>query len=332
MRTSYTTKLPYLILGFLFFVAFTPAPSPARGSCRIKNISLKKQGNFTQVSIYADKQFEFSHFTEEAKGGKPYRVVIDCKNAIFDLPRKNYKTGLPPGSITGIRTGQFQAVPEQIVRVVLDLKGPVVYKVVDPETENEASIAILTTQDPDFPMWVAVLGEKKDQKVSLEKKQSKILPTEIASKEEQRSDQSKASLVGAVGSTDLTASEKGEAKIVQKERVYRRTVCYADTGESIMSLKEKPVLLSQIKSEHEDIKKEELAKEEAEPSQKRRSLRETLSYVDTGETILPVEEEPVLLSEVQSDIEEIKIEERVSQVIEPLPVLPTPEFSWEVYS
>ncbi len=290
MRTSCISKLSVVVGGILFFATFTLAASPARGSCRIKNISLKKEGNFTEVSLYADKHFEFSHFTEEAKGGKPYRVVIDCHDAVFDLPQNNYKSGLPPSSITAIRTSQFQVDPVRIVRVVLDLKGPVVYKVTKPETENEASIAIMTAQDPDFSMWVAVL-------------------------EEQKSDKSKTSPSGTEGQIGLKASEKKKAETVQEERVYRRAVCYADTGEVLASAEEKGTLLSQRESEEKVARSEESSKKKDELVQRRESLRKADTPAGRDETILS--------AEAKSKVEEKKTEEKITRFVEGQPTLPS---------
>ncbi len=259
MRINLITRLSVVVLAFLFFGTFLVSISPAWGSCRIENISLKKEGNFTKVCVYADKPFEFLHSTEGAKDGKPYRVIIDCKDAIFGLPQHNFKKGLPPGSITAIRTSQFQTEPRRIVRVVLDLNGPVVYKVTDPETEYEASIAILTTQDSDFPMWVAVLEEEKDQKISMEKKQTKVASVEAVPQKDQKSDKSQTSLLSAESSPELEVSEKEKAEPTQKERIYRRAVSYADTGEVVLPAEKKPILLSQTRSEDEDIKKEEVS-------------------------------------------------------------------------
>lgn len=135
------------------------AVTPAQASCRIQNVSLERAGKFTKITVYADGPFEFSHATEEAKDGKPYRVIIDCKDALFGLPQNNFTEGLPVGTIRGIRTSQFEVVPERIVRVVLDVEGPVVYKVLDNKGKNKASIAILTAGDPDFSMWTAATVE-----------------------------------------------------------------------------------------------------------------------------------------------------------------------------
>jgi hypothetical protein len=106
MRMNPVIRLSCVALAFLLLGIFVLAADQALGSSRIQNISLKKEGDFTRVTVYADKPFEFSHFTEEAKGGKPYRVIIDCRDAIFDLPQNNFRTGLPAGTIEAVRTSQ----------------------------------------------------------------------------------------------------------------------------------------------------------------------------------------------------------------------------------
>ena len=244
MRMNLVIRLSCAVLAFLFLGTLVLTASPALGSSRIQNISLKKEGNFTKVTVYADKPFEFSHFTEEAKGDKPYRVIIDCKDAIFDLPQNNFKTGLPAGTIKAIRTSQYQAAPERIVRVVLDLKAPVVYKVTEPETDYEVSITIFTAKDPDFALWVAVLEGETDQRVSREKGQPELSRTE----EEPTTDQSEAFLPSPEQSADQTLLGKEGAEVVEKRRVNRRAVSYADTGEVIFPTEQKLVLLSRTES------------------------------------------------------------------------------------
>jgi hypothetical protein len=233
MKPNPINRLSLVVLLFFLFGMFSVFATASWGSTRIVNITLKKEGNFTKVAVYGDKPFEFTHSTEEAKGGKPYRVVIDCKDAIFDLPQNKYKDGLPQGIITSIRTSQFQVIPERIVRVVLDLKGPVVYKVIDKDSENEANIAILTTQEPDFPLWVAVLEEEKaTEKVIKAEKPDKETKLQSAAPEGSESKKP-----GALHSSSVKASSKSVDKdkvdILQTEWSYRRTVCYADTGGTI---------------------------------------------------------------------------------------------------
>ena len=246
MRMNPVIRLSCAVLAFLFLGIFVLVADQAMGSSRIQNISLKKEGDFTKVTVYADRPFEFSHFTEEAKGGKPYRVIIDCQDAIFGLPANNFSAGLPAGTVRSIRTSQYQAAPERIVRVVLDMKAPVVYKVVEPETDYEANIAIFTAKDPDFALWVAVLQDEKDRKVSREEQRPELSRTEEAPVpvEEPTSDRTGALLPSPGQSVGQTTAEKESPETVEKSGAHRRAVSYADTGETVFPAGRKPGLLS----------------------------------------------------------------------------------------
>jgi len=262
-------KFSGVILAFLFLWTFLLVFNVAWGSGRIENISLKKEGNFTQVTIYADQPFEFSHSTEEAKDGKPNRLIVDCKDVVFGLPQHNFKEGLPSGIIDAIRTGQFQVTPEKVVRVVLDLKGPVVYKVTETGSEKKVTLAILTTPEPDFPIWMAVKEANIEQKNPLPKegdKKASIFSVETTSPIEPKSVESQAFLATAENSPVITTPEKTETFTVQKERDFKKAVSYADTGEvPLPQQKDKQVLLSQIPSKDkptkENVNKEHVNKE-----------------------------------------------------------------------
>jgi len=154
-------QLSFVLFIFCAVVGSLVLPTLSRGSCRINDISLEKVGNLTKLTIYSDRPFEFVHSTLEEKDGKPHRVVIDCKDAIHNLPQHNFRKGLPPGTIKAIRTSQFQAKPEKIVRIVLDLDEPVIYKVVEKGEKKRGAITILTAQDPSFPLWAAAGGTKE---------------------------------------------------------------------------------------------------------------------------------------------------------------------------
>jgi|GEM_PF-1105883 len=255
MRTNPVIRLSCAALAFLFLGIFVLAADQAMGSSRIQNISLKKEGDFTKVTVYADKPFEFSHFTEEAKGGKPYRVIIDCQDAIFGLPQNIFSAGLPEGTVTAIRTSQYQATPERIVRVVLDMKAPVVYKLVEPETDYEASIALFAAKDPDFALWVAVLHDEKGKKVSKEEQAPELSRAEKAPLpvEEPSSDRTGASLPSLERSVAQTTAERESHQTVEKSGVHRRAVSYADTGEEVLPAGGKEVLVSRTKSGIRDV-------------------------------------------------------------------------------
>lgn len=210
MKINRAIKTSVAILVFLSAGMLSGTSEPAWAGCRIENISLERAGKFTRVSVYADGPFEFVHSTEEAKDGKPYRVIIDCKDALFALPQNSFREGLPSATIKGIRTSQFQAFPERIVRVVLDLKGAVVYKVIDTGEKNRATIGILAASDPNFPVWMA--SETKPGKGQV-----------LARREKQ-----------AAGST-----ARAETQRAHKKGASQRALSYADARETAATTEKK---------------------------------------------------------------------------------------------
>ncbi len=135
-----------------------------RAESHINNITLQRQGDYTNVTISAESPFQFNHFIEEKKEGKPYRIVIDCLNSVHALQQNNFRK-LPSGTISAIRTSQYQTSPEKICRVVLDLKDPVIYKVVEKEDKKAITLALSTPQDPLYPEWSA-LQENTNRKAA----------------------------------------------------------------------------------------------------------------------------------------------------------------------
>ena len=156
-KRTFKTKLLVTLVSIIFcaLIGSLLMPDSIRGSSRINDISLEKVDNFTKLTIHAERPFEFVHSTLENEDGRPYRLVIDCKDAIHDLPQHNFRSGLPSGTIKAIRTSQFQTEPDRIVRIVLDLDKPVIYKVVEGGENNTGSVAILTAHDPNFTLWSA---------------------------------------------------------------------------------------------------------------------------------------------------------------------------------
>jgi hypothetical protein len=89
-----------------------------------------------------------------------------------------------------------------------------------------------------------VLEGETDQRVSREKGQPELSRTE----EEPTPDQSEAFLPSSEQSADQTLLGKEGAEAVEKRRVNRRAVSYADTGEVIFPTEQKRVLLSRTES------------------------------------------------------------------------------------
>ena len=270
MRINHRKQLFCVILTFVVLQILWMELSLAWGDGSIHNISLKKDGNYTQVTIYGDRPFEFSHSIEGAKDGKPNRLIIDCQDMVFDLPQHDFKSGLPPGFISAIRTSQFQVDPRKIVRIVLDLKNTATYKVLETGSEKKATLAILTNQGPDFPIWLAVKENPEEKKVEstentkmlkvetgVEKtrvpgmkaeKPSMATSTEMSAKSATAPTETQVEIPVVKNTTSTTISDKSTTKNIQEDRTHIKTVSYADTGETTVPQKKEPLLVSVIKT------------------------------------------------------------------------------------
>ncbi len=102
--------------------------SGAVSAAEVSNITLAHENGFTVARIDVDGTVRFSHQTEIAKDGRPFRVIVDILAAVHELGATNF-TELPQSTITGIRSSQFAVNPEQVVRVVFDMDHETVYQV-----------------------------------------------------------------------------------------------------------------------------------------------------------------------------------------------------------
>jgi hypothetical protein len=144
--------------------------SLAAAAVTVDNVSLKKQGEFTEITVYTSGSAEFTHEIVEPGGGKPYRVVLDLKDAVHNLPHYNFN-GLPSETITSIRTSQYSVAPDKVFRLVADVKGNVTYKI--KHDDYSVTIAVATPSDKEFPFWCAQpLSEANKLQLALESKPS----------------------------------------------------------------------------------------------------------------------------------------------------------------
>jgi len=89
------------------------------------NITVSGQGDSIFVEITTSKPCLHEHFMiKEA----PEKIVVDLKGVVNNWPKQKFLS-LPFKSIESIRTSQFQAKPEPITRVVLDINRPIGYQV-----------------------------------------------------------------------------------------------------------------------------------------------------------------------------------------------------------
>lgn len=124
---------------------------PALAATPVKNVTLAKSGNFTEVTVPVPSHQLCDHFTESATANKPFRIVLNICDAEHALAQQNFNS-LPPCMVQKIRTSQFETSPQQIVRVVLDLKSSATYTV---RTESDRLVVAIADPSPVFAVWQA---------------------------------------------------------------------------------------------------------------------------------------------------------------------------------
>ncbi len=136
-------------------VLLAVASISANATVKVTNLHMVKNGQFTELTVATDGKCEFTHQIVEEAANKPYRIVVDIKDAVHGLPQHAF-ANLPIGMVRQIRTSQFSTDPEKIVRVVIDAVGSLTYKV--KSGDNGVTLFINTPSDKDFPLWSAVAG------------------------------------------------------------------------------------------------------------------------------------------------------------------------------
>ncbi|HEX2896705.1 MAG TPA: AMIN domain-containing protein, partial [candidate division Zixibacteria bacterium] len=117
---------------------------------RVNGINVSHDEEFTITKIDVEGGVRFTHQTEIAKDGKPFRIIVDVLAATHEMGAKRF-INLPDCKVTGIRTSQYAVDPENIVRVVFDMRGETAYRI----DSDEHTINIYF-YDPDagqFPIW-----------------------------------------------------------------------------------------------------------------------------------------------------------------------------------
>jgi type IV pilus assembly protein PilQ len=84
---------------------------------RVTDISVVPSGDQTQVTISADGAISYEKFLLT----DPMRVVLDLGDAVHSLPATDF--AVSRGGVTSIRTSQYKAPPDGIVRVIIDING-----------------------------------------------------------------------------------------------------------------------------------------------------------------------------------------------------------------
>ena len=121
----------------LILVAVAVVTSAPLQAARVNNVHLSYQDGHTVARIDVEGTIRFTHQTEIAKDGKPYRVILDILSATHNLGAKNFLE-LQTNSVQHLRTSQYQVKPEKVVRLVFDMKRETPYRV---ESDN-ASVTL----------------------------------------------------------------------------------------------------------------------------------------------------------------------------------------------
>lgn len=95
---------------------------------QVTDVALHYQDGSTVTRIDIKGQVRFTHQTEEAKDGKPFRVIVDVLSATHHLPAKDFLS-LPECPVVKIRTSQYSVKPEKVVRLVFDMEEATFYRV-----------------------------------------------------------------------------------------------------------------------------------------------------------------------------------------------------------
>ncbi len=185
------------------------AASSALASSRVTNIELSFQNGQTVARLDVDGTVRFSHQTEVAKDGKPFRVIVDILKARHYLGAKKFLS-LPHCPVRGIRTSQYAVQPEEVVRVVFDMDKETAYQV-----ESDQNTVIVSFPDKtgrSFVPWstsvvVAELAKKSNQiKVAPKVAVKPVAPTAMPSTQAKTTTELNAAIdkdrLAALGSTD----------------------------------------------------------------------------------------------------------------------------------
>lgn len=84
---------------------------------RVTDISVVPSGDVTLVTITADDAISYERFLLT----NPMRIVLDIGNAVHSFPSMDFSVSR--GGVLSIRTSQYKAPPEGIVRVIIDVNG-----------------------------------------------------------------------------------------------------------------------------------------------------------------------------------------------------------------
>jgi type IV pilus secretin PilQ/predicted competence protein len=117
---------------------------------RVTDISVAPDGDRTMVTVVADGPITYEKFLLT----DPMRVVIDLTDAVHALPTTDF--AVQSGGVGALRTSQYKAPPQGIVRIIVDINGELLNYSSDLTEPNRLVLTLLT--DPSgtpFSAWSA---------------------------------------------------------------------------------------------------------------------------------------------------------------------------------
>ncbi len=132
----------------IVFVALLALALPA-SAYRVTDIAVEPSGDRTQVTITADGPISYEKFLLT----DPMRVVLDLSGSVHALPAADFTVGR--GGVAAVRTSQYVAPPDGVVRIIVDVSG----ELLNYSTDTEGNDLVLTLQtNPSgtpFTAWAA---------------------------------------------------------------------------------------------------------------------------------------------------------------------------------
>ncbi|MEW6412142.1 MAG: hypothetical protein AB1483_06660 [Candidatus Zixiibacteriota bacterium] len=126
----------------------------------VTDVQLSYAAGSTVATINVDGAVRFTHQTEEAKDGKPFRVIVDVLSATHNMGSYNFMS-LPACPVLSIRSSQYAVQPEAIVRIVFDMESEQVYRV---DSDNKSIMLFFADKSQrSFAPWSTASSLRKDK-------------------------------------------------------------------------------------------------------------------------------------------------------------------------
>ncbi|MCD6588989.1 MAG: AMIN domain-containing protein [Candidatus Fermentibacteraceae bacterium] len=117
---------------------------------RVTDISVVPSGDRTEVTIVTDGPISYEKFLLT----DPMRVVIDLGDALHALPATDFAVNR--GGVSAVRTSQYKAPPDGIVRIIIDVNGELMNYSTSLQESNR--LVLMLSTDPagtPFTSWSA---------------------------------------------------------------------------------------------------------------------------------------------------------------------------------